>query len=138
MHPRFRLEKEYEVVTPVRPSPDRLARLQDGLTIEGRPVSPSQVRLLRETQDGYVVRVILHQGMNHVVRKMMDAVAIPVSSLRRTRIGPLSLAGIPTGMYRDARLGEIASLREAIGAAAQAKPTSNRSRGGRDTKGNRS
>jgi hypothetical protein len=52
--------------------------------------------------------------MNQVVRRMMEIAGIPVSKLRRVRIGPLSLAGIPRGAHRDLSLGELTSLRQSL------------------------
>ncbi|CAN5749439.1 pseudouridine synthase [soil metagenome] len=115
MHPRFGLEKEYEVLTSIYPSPDQLRRLRSGPTVDKHRVVPSDARVQRETSNGVILRVVIREGTNHVVRKMMSALDIPVTSLRRTRIGPLSLAGIPSGQYRDIRPGELGSLVEALG-----------------------
>jgi 23S rRNA pseudouridine2605 synthase len=115
MHPSFGLEKEYEVLTPELPSPHVLAGLRSGVRIDNRLVEPSEARVLRETDRGVVLRLTLHEGMHHVVRRMMDEVEIPVISLRRTRVGPLTIRGLPTGNSRDLRPGELASLFEALG-----------------------
>ena len=56
MHPRFQLAKEYHVVTPTRPSDRILQRIREGVTIDGRMVVPDEIRLLRETRDGIVVK----------------------------------------------------------------------------------
>jgi 23S rRNA pseudouridine2605 synthase len=114
MHPSFGLEKEYEVLTPELPSPHVLAGLRSGVRIDNRLVEPSEARVLRETDRGVVLRLTLHEGMHHVVRRMMDEVEIPVISLRRTRVGPLTIRGLPTGNSRDLRPGELASLFEAL------------------------
>lgn len=114
MHPSFGLEKEYEVLTPAHPSPRALANLRSGVRVDNRMVTPSEARVLRETDRGVLLRVTLQEGLNHVVRKMMDALEIPVTSLTRTRVGPLSVRGLPVGAHRDLRAGELASLFEAL------------------------
>ncbi|MGD9714883.1 MAG: pseudouridine synthase [Thermomicrobiales bacterium] len=114
MHPSFELEKEYEVLTPVYPQPDKLARLRAGVRVDGKRVIPGEARILRETGKGVILRITLHEGMNHVIRKMMSALEIPVSSLRRTRIGPITMAGLPLGAWRDLRPGELGTLFEAL------------------------
>jgi 23S rRNA pseudouridine2605 synthase len=141
MHPRFELEKEYEILTPGMPRPEALQQLRDGVRIDGRMVRPSEVRILRETDRGIVLRVTLHEGLHHVVRRIMDSVGIPVEKLRRTRIGPLSVRGIERGAYRDMRPGELASLLEALGLSdnSDALPPAARSQGprGRGQRGSR-
>jgi 23S rRNA pseudouridine2605 synthase len=114
MHPSFGLEKEYEVLTPFMPSPETLARLRAGVRVDGKIVRPSEARVLRETKRGVVLRVTLHEGMTHVVRKMMSGLNVPVLALRRTRIGPLSVAGLPVGASRELRPGEVSTLFEAL------------------------
>ncbi|MCC6943651.1 MAG: rRNA pseudouridine synthase [Thermomicrobiales bacterium] len=114
MHPSFELQKEYEVLTPAMPHPDKLAKLRVGVRVDGKKVVPEEARIQRESAKGVVLRITIHEGMTHVVRKMMSALEIPVLALRRTRIGPLTMSGLQVGSYRDLRPGEIASLFEAL------------------------
>lgn len=114
MHPSFELQKEYEVLTPSMPHPAQLTRLRAGVRVDGKKIVPEEARILRESSRGVVIRVTVHEGMNHVIRKMMSGVEIPVLALRRTRIGPLTMAGLPVGTYRELWPGEIGSLFEAL------------------------
>ena len=115
MHPRYGMTKEYHVITDVRPSDLQLQDIRDGLLINGRLVVPNECRLMRETAEGVVIRVVLHEGLYHVVRRMMEIVDINVLKLRRVRLGPLSLQGIPPGAWRDLTAGELLQLYEAVG-----------------------
>jgi 23S rRNA pseudouridine2605 synthase len=114
MHPRYRLDKEYHALTLSRPSDRALQRLRDGVTVDGKKVVPEEIRILRETREGLILKVVLHQGMYHVVRLMMETVGIPVHRLRRVRIGPLSLSGIAVGEWRDLTQGELHQLHQAL------------------------
>jgi 23S rRNA pseudouridine2605 synthase len=114
MHPRYQLDKEYHVLTLARPHERALQRLRDGVVVEGKKVVPEEVRILRETREGLILKVVLHQGMYHVVRSMMETVGIPVDRLRRVRIGPLSINGISVGAWRDLTPGELHQLHQAL------------------------
>ncbi|HEU0116467.1 MAG TPA: pseudouridine synthase [Thermomicrobiales bacterium] len=114
MHPRYGLAKEYNVLTPSRPPDWQMERVRRGLTVDGKRVKPEVFRILRETHDGVLLTMTLHEGMNRVVRRLMEEAGISVTRLRRVRIGPLSLAGIPLGTYRDLTPGERGSLLEAL------------------------
>lgn len=114
MHPRYAIDKEYEVLSPVRPSASQLRRLSDGVTIDGVTIIPTESRILRETPSGVVIRLTIHEGLNRIVRRMMEEVQIPIDLLRRTRVGPISLAGIPRATWRDLTPGEVVSLGEAV------------------------
>ncbi len=115
MHPRYRLSKEYHVVTTQRPSDHQLHELRQGILIDEALVVPDEVRLMRETAEGIIIRLVLHEGMFHVVRRMMDKVNIDVAKLRRHRIGPISVSGIPLGAWRDLTPGELEQLFQAVG-----------------------
>lgn len=114
MHPRYELDKEYQVLTLARPTDDTLQRLRDGIVIEGKRIVPEEVRVIRETNEGLIIKIVVHEGLNHLVRRMMDAVGIPVERLRRMRVGPLMVTGIQLGTWRELTSGELRGLLEAL------------------------
>jgi pseudouridine synthase len=114
MHPKYGLAKEYQVLTLSRPADRTLQRLRDGVVVEGKTIVPKEVRLLRETREGVILTITVHEGMYHLVRRLMEAVGIPVERLRRVRIGPLSIGNLALGESRDLTQGELSTLMEAI------------------------
>jgi 23S rRNA pseudouridine2605 synthase len=114
MHPRYRSEKEYEVLVDGFPPPAVLARLREGVTIEGEKCVPEEVRPLRQTEQGSLIRVVIHEGRNRIIRRIFDVVNYPVLRLVRTRIGPIQLGALPRGAWRDLTDGELKQLREAL------------------------
>lgn len=114
MHPRYRLAKEYHVSTSKRPTDAQIQRLRDGIDIDGRFVRPDECRLLREGAGVVIVKVVLHEGLYHVVRRMMEIAGIDVERLQRVRIGPLRVQGIPSGAWRDLTPGELDQIFEAV------------------------
>jgi len=115
MHPRYGLTKEYHVITDKRPTDQQMLKLNDGIWVNGRLVEPDECRLMRETREGIIVKIVLHEGLYHVVRNMMETVGIDVLKLRRVRLGPLLMQGIPPGSWRDLTPGELNQLFEAVG-----------------------
>jgi 23S rRNA pseudouridine2605 synthase len=114
-HPRYEIDKEYQILTHLRPSEATMGEIRKGVRVEGSLVVPSEFRLHRETAEGIILKLVIHSGLNHVVRKMMDQYEIEIARLRRTRVGPISLAGVSSGKWRDLQAGEIAGLYEAVG-----------------------
>ena len=114
MHPRYGLTKEYHVVTSKRPTDVQVQKVRDGIWVNDRLVVPDECRLMRETAEGVIVRIVLHEGLYHVVRLMMEAVGIEVEKLRRVRLGPLMIQGIPPGAWRDLTPGELVQLYQAV------------------------
>lgn len=114
MHPRYGLAKEYEVLTPERPSDKSMQQVRAGIQLDGKVITPEEFRIVRETTDGVLLTIVIHEGLNRVVRRMMEVAGIPVERLRRVRVGPLSIAGIPRGAQRDLSDGEVQSLLQAV------------------------
>jgi 23S rRNA pseudouridine2605 synthase len=125
MHPRYRIDKEYLAFTDDRPTEAQLQRLRDGVSVEGRRVVSEEVRLFRESDEGVAIRVVIHEGLYHVVRRMMEIVGIAVTRLRRTRVGPIRLQGIPSGAWRDLTPGELVQLYQAVGMPAEEAEAAN-------------
>jgi len=70
-HPRYEIDKEYQILTHLRPSDAVMAAIRKGVRVEGTLVVPSEFRILRETAEGIVLKLVIHEGLNRVVRKMM-------------------------------------------------------------------
>jgi pseudouridine synthase len=117
-HPRHEVEKEYEVIVRGGPNAAALDRLRRGVFLEGRRTAPARVRV-----DTVVARphpttrlvIALHEGRNRQVRRMCRAVGLTVRSLRRTRIGPITLGRLKPGSYRRLDPREVGVLRRAAG-----------------------
>lgn len=114
-HPRFELEKEYEVLVDGHPPPDVLEQLRRGVTVDGEKVATRGVRPLRNEEAGTVLRITIHEGRNRIVRRMLERVGYPALKLARVRVGPLHVKGVPVGGWRDLTPGELEQLQEAVG-----------------------
>ena len=110
-HPRYEVPKTY-LVRLRTPLADRdLERLRQGVELEDGLTAPAQVRRLGERE----IEVVLREGRNRQVRRMLEAVGNRVVSLRRVRFGPLTLGTLKEGDARRLSKDEIARLREAAG-----------------------
>lgn len=114
-HPRYELDKEYRILTHLRPSDATMAAIRKGVRVDGALVVPSEFRILRETAEGIVLKLVIHEGLNRVVRKMMEQHEIEIARLTRTRIGPITMQKLGVGQWRDLRSAEVAGLFEAVG-----------------------
>ncbi len=118
-HPRYELERTYEVTMLGVPDERDLTRLRHGLVIDGRRTLPAKVRLLR-TLPGRrgpraLVEITLREGRNRQVRRMCEAIGHPADRLRRTRIGPVSDPRLKPGRFRDLTPAEVRGLLKAPG-----------------------
>lgn len=118
-HPSFEIEKVYVAEVLGGVTLKELRRLEAGVRVdEGRPAKAVKTRVVGESQresSRSVVELTLHEGRQHVVRKMLDAIGHPVEKLTRTRLGPIRLGRLKVGEYRDLTQEEIQKLFEAVG-----------------------
>ena len=88
MHPRYELAKEYHVTTILRPSEATMERVRSGISINEKVIVPEEFRFFREAREGLILTITLHEGVNHIVRRIMELVGIPIVRLTRVRLGP--------------------------------------------------
>jgi 23S rRNA pseudouridine2605 synthase len=109
-HPRYEVPKTY-VARLQKPIGEReLGRLRSGVELEDGPTGSAEVRRLGERE----VEVVLREGRNRQVRRMLEAVGNEVVALRRVRFGPLGLGHLKEGSARRLSKNDIARLREAV------------------------
>jgi 23S rRNA pseudouridine2605 synthase len=110
-HPRYEVPKTYRarLAKPVRER--ELARLREGVELEDGPTAPARVKKVGDRE----VEIVLREGRNRQVRRMVEAVGNRVISLQRTAFGPLRLGDLPEGKSRRLTAGEVKALRAASG-----------------------
>jgi 23S rRNA pseudouridine2605 synthase len=109
-HPRYEVDKVYEVECWSQPTDGDLQRLREGVELDDGPTSPAEVRRL----DGAHIELILHEGRNRQVRRMFEAVGHRVKRLHRSRYGPLTLEGLEPGAWRELEASEVERLRSTV------------------------
>ncbi len=114
-HPSYEVAKTYVATIP-GPVPRDLGRaLREGIELEDGPVQVDSFRVVDSAPGKALVEVILHEGRNHVVRRLFDEVGFPVQSLTRTAVGPVRLGDLRTGRQRLLGGREIGQLFAAVG-----------------------
>jgi pseudouridine synthase len=108
-HPRYGVEKVYEVDVEGEPDEEAVRRLADGVELEDGRTAPGRARLLAPSK----IELTLHEGRKHQVKRMCEAVGHPVLRLHRARYASLELGGLRSGSWRELTTGEIAQLNEA-------------------------
>lgn len=109
-HPSHGVEKEYLAEVAVEPTRAVLRRLREGIDLDDGRTAPAQASLVAPT----LVKLVIHEGRNRQVRRMLDAVGHPVIRLIRTRIGPISDRRLAPGAWRPLTTAELRSLEAAL------------------------
>jgi pseudouridine synthase len=114
LHPESGIPRTYLVKTNGLLGDDVIARLAAGVEMKrGDVAAPLSVRR-REDRGKYTwLEVVLTEGKNREVRRMIEAVGFKVLKLVRTQIGPLTLEGLEVGKWRELSPAELGRLRSA-------------------------
>jgi pseudouridine synthase len=108
-HPRFEVPRVYHAKVRGVPDAKTLARLRRGVRLKDALLVVDRVRVVDVDRHAWV-EVALHEGKQHEVRRLLEAVGHPVSKLRRVSFGPVTLRSLAPGEHRPLRPGEIAGL----------------------------
>ncbi len=115
-NPRSRVEKVYHVQIDRPPDPALPPRLEQGVvTAAGERLRVVRATLLRGGARTSWIEVVLDEGRNRQVRRVLEALGVGVLRLVRVAIGPLALGDLPKGGYRVLHPEEIAALDGAAG-----------------------
>ncbi|MFC0233101.1 pseudouridine synthase [Vagococcus entomophilus] len=111
-HPKHELEKTYVAKVTGIATNTTLKPLRNGVKIEGRKTAPAKFKVLSAdiATKKSIVELTIHEGRNHQVKKMLEAVGLPVEKLKRELYGNLDLKGLNPGTYRQLSKKEVSSL----------------------------
>ena len=107
-NPEHKIPKTYLVGCEDELGDEVLARLREGVELSDGPTRPARVRRVDETR----IEMIITEGRNRQVRRMIEAVGSKVVELERIAIGPLRIGGLAVGSWRSLTPSELAQLRE--------------------------
>jgi len=106
-HPRFKIEKEYEVTLDRQWDREHAQKFLRGIFLDGQRAQIARIHSIGPTR----LRVVLRQGINQQIRRMFYAVGYEVKRLVRVRIGNLRLGDLPQGQWRALSKTELDSLK---------------------------
>jgi 23S rRNA pseudouridine2605 synthase len=109
-HPSYEVDKTYVAEVDGRATKAVLGQLRDGVTLDDGPVTVSSARLVSVQGERSIVELVIHEGRNRIVRRLLDHVGHPVRRLTRTAIGPVVLGRLGQGELRDLTLDELGQL----------------------------
>lgn len=109
-HPRYKIEKEYEVTLDRQWNSELTPKLLRGFHLSGQRAQISRLHSISSIR----LRVVLHQGLNQQIRHMFFAVGYDVKRLVRVRIGNLRLRDLPRGHWRALAKSELTDLTRPI------------------------
>jgi 23S rRNA pseudouridine2605 synthase len=109
-HPSYEVDKTYVAEVDGEVTKATLRTLREGITLEDGPVTVSKARVVQQGKGKSIVELVIHEGRNRIVRRLLDHVGHPVKRLTRTAIGPVRLGRLPEGALRELTRDELGVL----------------------------
>ena len=110
--PAGQLEKTYHVQVAGLPDAAALAAMEAGIVDQGERLSARRVSILRSGDKNCWLEVVLDEGRNRHIRRLLDALGHDTLRLLRVSIGGLALGDLAKGAWRDLTADEVAALRQ--------------------------
>lgn len=113
-HPRYEIEKTYQVKCEGAISDNSLERLQKGIELDDGKTAPAKVEMLERTSESTKLNITIHEGRKRQVRRMCQAVGHAVITLKRITFGNLKLENLKEGAFRHLTRDEVATLKMSV------------------------
>lgn len=113
-HPSIKVPKTYRVVAQGKLNLENLQTLANGIEIEDGKIAYADSRIVEFEGKNTVLEIVLYQGLNRQIRKMLDFIGHPVISLKRVSCANIDLAGLKRGQFKYLKPKQIADLKNFI------------------------
>ena len=128
-HPRYEVEKTYEVRVKGFVKPEVVERMKKGVWLSDGRARIEGVEIIKRRPTVTDMRVTLHEGRNREIRRVMARLRHPVITLQRISMGPIELGDLKEGQHRKLTFPEIEGLKAfTAGLKAQSSRASKRAR----------
>ena len=109
-HPSYEVDKTYVAEVEGEVTKVSLQELLAGVVLDDGTVTVSRARLVSDGRGKSIVELVIHEGRNRIVRRLLDHLGHPVRRLTRTAIGPVSLGQLGVGELRELSREELGTL----------------------------
>lgn len=115
MHPSYEVTKTYMATVIGEVDSKVMRQLEEGIELDDGLAKADMAQIIDVWQGRSIVRIELHEGRKHIVRRMLKTAGFPVERLVRTKIHTVQLGEQTPGALRALNRAELASLYNAVG-----------------------
>lgn len=112
IHPKYHIGKTYLLKIKGPVAPNQVEKLSNGVELEDGVTAKAQVNVLQRRKDGTIVEMTIYEGKKRQIRRMCEAVKLPLVDLQRVKFGNLELGELKPGEYRALSGKEVESLKK--------------------------
>ncbi|MBQ9246555.1 rRNA pseudouridine synthase [bacterium] len=113
-HPAIKVPKVYRVSAQGKLTVNDLEKMEKGIEIEKGQIAYALARIIEFEGKNTVLEMVLHQGLNRQIRKMLESLGHPVISLKRMSMGPVDLQGLKRGQFKYIKPKQVNEIKSYI------------------------
>jgi len=110
IHPKNEIDKVYIAKINGILSGKQINELENGVIIDNKKTSKCKVKIKSKDKDTSIIQLTIHEGRNHQVKKMIEAIGFKVLKLKREKLAFLDLSNLKPGEYRYLSIKEVKKL----------------------------
>lgn len=110
-HPSLKVPKVYRVCAEGKLNLNDLEVMEKGIEIEEGKIAYAYAQIIEFEGKNSILEIVLYQGLNRQIRKMLDFLGHPVISLKRMSVGPIDLSGLKKGQFKYLKPKQIQELK---------------------------
>lgn len=114
LHPKYEIEKTYVIKVEGFVDNSKIEKFKSGVKLEDGVTAPAKAEVLYRGRDYTKLEVVITEGKNRQLRRMFEALGHKVNSLKRIKIGKISLGDLPYGKHRRLNPEEITWLKSLV------------------------
>ncbi len=113
-HPSIKVPKVYRVTAQGKLNLNDLVLMEKGIEIEKDKIAYADARIIDFENKNTILEMVLYQGLNRQIRKMLDILGHPVISLKRLSMGPVDLEGLKKGQFKYLKPKQVQQIKNYI------------------------
>ncbi|MCD4739421.1 MAG: rRNA pseudouridine synthase [Anaerolineae bacterium] len=109
-HPKYKHPRVYRVLVSGNPTEQTLQEWKKGIVLNGKRVRCDAIKVEQQRERHTWLRITVHEGRKHLVRRLVAALGHPVQRLIRVQMGPIRIGNLKPGEWRHLRPREVEAL----------------------------
>jgi 23S rRNA pseudouridine2605 synthase len=112
-HPKFHVSKKYILEITGSVSDAKIEKLKNGIILSDGITAPAKARKVKENESSTIIEMEIFEGRYRQIRRMCDAIFLPLTDLKRIQFGPIRIEKLKEGNFRELTSEEVELLKRA-------------------------
>ena len=114
IHPRYHIGKTYQLIIKGQIFQPQIAKLENGVMLEDGMTGKASCSIIQRKKDSTIMELTIYEGKKRQIRRMCEAINLPLLDLQRIKFGNINLGDLKIGDYRELTGREVEDLQKLL------------------------